>query len=74
MTYREAIEKVLRDEVAKGQSAWEMVQDGYDGDIEAYIEDYIRDFDCEEDSGVITVYRTYGGDITAETERWAITK
>lgn len=72
MTYREAIEKVIRDEVAQGQSAWEMVQDGYGGDIDAYIEDYIGDYDCTEWDGVITVYRTYGGDITRDTERWEV--
>lgn len=41
---RLAVERFLKQEVEKGQDAWEMVQDGYDGDIEAYIKDYINDY------------------------------
>lgn len=48
MTKREAIERVLRYEVDKRQSAWEMVQNGYNGDIEEYIADYAIDYDAEE--------------------------
>lgn len=73
MTYEEAIERVIRAEVAQGQAAWEMVQDGYNGNIEEYIADYFGDYDCTEQGGVISVYRTYGGEITRDTERWDIT-
>lgn len=45
---REAIVRVLRSEVARKQEAWEMVEDGYGGDIEAYIADYIGDYEAEE--------------------------
>ena len=48
MTKREVIERVLRYEVDKRQSAWEMVQNGYNGDIEEYIADYASDYDAEE--------------------------
>lgn len=48
MTRLEAIYNTLCYEVLKGQSAWEMVQDGYDGDFKAYFEDYKDDFEVEE--------------------------
>lgn len=51
---RSAIKEVIIHEIEKGQAAWEMVQDGYAGDIEAYIEDYIGDYSAEEtEDGII---------------------
>lgn len=45
MNTNDIIEKVIRHEIDKGQSAWEMVQNGYGGDIEGYIADYRGDYE-----------------------------
>lgn len=57
MNKLEAIEMVLRSDVSEGQDAWEMVQDGYCGDIDAYIQDYKDDYMVEESDGVVIVSR-----------------
>ena len=54
---RLAVERFLKQEVEKGQDAWEMVQDGYDGDIEAYIKDYINDYVALNTPDGITISR-----------------
>lgn len=57
MNKLEAIEMVLRSDVSEGQDAWEMVQNGYCGDIDAYIQDYKDDYTAEESDGVVIVSR-----------------
>lgn len=41
----ELIEQFLINRIDMGQSEYEMLMDGYDGDTEAYIADYKDDFD-----------------------------
>lgn len=46
----------LRARVGEGQAEYEMVQDGYAGNIDAYIEDYMNDFevvDGEDQDGML---------------------
>lgn len=59
---KETVDKpMIRDfliaEVKKGQGAWEMVQDGYAGDVEAYIDDYADDYEVVAINGEDLIHR-----------------
>lgn len=51
------IREFLIADVKKGQAAWEMVQDGYAGDVDAYIEDYAGDFEVVTINGEDLIHR-----------------
>lgn len=42
------VRAVIEHEIGRKQEAWEMLVDGYAGDIEAYIADYADDYDVEQ--------------------------
>ena len=42
------IRMVIEYEISRRQAAYEMLTDGYAGDIEAYIADYAADYEVEE--------------------------
>lgn len=62
MEKSEAIKAVIAYEIEQGQEVYEMLQDGYSGDVEAYIADYAGDYTAEErEDGTIVVNHISGG-------------
>ena len=55
----QAIHAALRFEISQGQAAYEMLQDGYNGDIAAYMADYERDYITEETPHGVIVRQDY---------------
>ena len=47
-TMLDIIRRVIEYEVNRRQEVYEMLTDGYAGDIEAYLTDYAGDYDVEE--------------------------
>lgn len=57
MTKREAIAEFLKNRIDLGDAEYEMVTDGYDGNVEAYIRDYEDDFEVVEINGIGYIHR-----------------
>lgn len=68
MTIIEAIKAVMNYEFERGQALYEMVTDGYNGDINAYADDYVADYEAEETEDGIVVKLDHTG------ERWLVTE
>lgn len=62
----QAIIAVLEYEIDKGQEAYEMLMDGYDGCRRAYVADYASDYEAEETVDGIVVTLPYSG------KRWMV--
>ena len=60
--YQDPIEAVIRFEIKQGQAAYEMLMDGYRGDIEEYIADYAGDYEAKQmEDGSVVVTHVAGG-------------
>lgn len=55
----QAIRTALKFEIDQKQAAWEMLQDGYNGDFEEYTKDYERDYITEETPAGVIVRKDY---------------
>ena len=55
----QAIRAALRFEIEQGQAACEMLQDGYNGDIAAYMADYEQDYITENTPAGVIVRQDY---------------
>ena len=55
----EAIRAALRFEISQGQAAYEMLQNGYAGNIDNYIADYERDYITEDTPNGVIVRQDY---------------
>lgn len=64
----EAIKKVIEYEIGRQQAVYEMLTDGYSGNLEAYIRDYADDYTTEETEDGIVVTLEHSG------ERWLVTE
>ena len=53
----ELIEEFLRNRIDMGQAEYEMCEDGYNGNIEAYIHDYKRDYEVVLEDGWAYIHR-----------------
>lgn len=63
----EAIKAVIEYEFERGQATYEMITDGYNGDLEAYATDYAADYIAEEtEDGVVVILEHTG-------EKWLAT-
>ena len=70
MTKREAIAEFLKNRIDLGDAEYEMVTDGYDGNVEAYIRDYEDDFEVVEINGLGYIHRKdYDEYYTVDGER-----
>lgn len=57
----EAIKAVIKYEIDQGGDAYEMLTDGYDGNIDAYIAEYESDFSAEVMSDGSIIVTHYSG-------------
>ena len=53
----ELIEEFLKNRIDMGQAECEMCEDGYDGNIEAYIRDYKDDYEVMVEDGWAYIHR-----------------
>lgn len=57
MNANEIIRAFLLEQIEAGQAAFEMVQDGYNGDVDEYVADYSGDYEVITENGETIVHR-----------------